>query len=86
MDDGNEYPYGPHRVYTADGKGGLAVSRALGDGMFGGLVSSEAEMVQVMHGALSPPPRPPIAHSNQRTSEHEMVPLEAQISALGHDI
>jgi serine/threonine protein kinase len=31
QDDGNRYPYGPSRVYNEKGKGGLAVSRAIGD-------------------------------------------------------
>jgi len=48
MDDGNEYPYGPHRVYTADGKaGGLTVSRALGDTAFKPVVSGEPDSTKV---------------------------------------
>jgi serine/threonine protein kinase len=31
QDDGNEYPYGPFRVFDDQGCGGLAVSRVLGD-------------------------------------------------------
>ena len=44
LDDGNEYPYGPWRVTTGGGKGGLAVSRALGDCALREAVSDDAEV------------------------------------------
>jgi serine/threonine protein kinase len=31
QDDGNEYPFGPVRVYNSDDSGGLAVARSVGD-------------------------------------------------------
>ena len=43
MDDGNDYPYGPSRVFCANGSGGLAVTRALGDLHLRPVVSGEAE-------------------------------------------
>lgn len=44
MDDGMEYPFGPWRVFTNDGKGGLAVSRSLGDTFMGDLLSSDPDV------------------------------------------
>ena len=46
-DDGVEEPYGPYRCYGADGRGGLAVSRALGDLALaaGGVLSDAPEVV-----------------------------------------
>ena len=43
LDDGNDYPYGPTRAYTAEGAGGIAVSRALGDLHLHPVVSAEPE-------------------------------------------
>lgn len=43
MDDGNEYPYGPARVYANGMGGGIAVTRALGDGQLRPAVSGEPE-------------------------------------------
>jgi len=47
LDDGNEYPYGPARVFAPDGSGGLAVSRALGDLALRPAVSGVPESVRV---------------------------------------
>ena len=46
MDDGNQYEYGPYRVYSSDGHGGLAVSRALGNTSMRPFVSGEPEGFQ----------------------------------------
>lgn len=45
-DDGVEMPVGPPRVYTAEGRGGLAVSRALGNHHMKHLIVSEPRVVQ----------------------------------------
>ena len=47
LDDGNDYPYGPSRAYTADGAGGIAVSRALGDLALRPVVCGEPEYAEV---------------------------------------
>ena len=43
MDDGNEYPFGPERVFTKEGRGGLAISRALGNATLRPAVSGEPD-------------------------------------------
>jgi serine/threonine protein phosphatase PrpC len=47
LDDGNEYAYGPWRLFSADGGGGLAVSRALGDLAISPALSSEPDCTSI---------------------------------------